>query len=269
MRDSHDEFVQHEIDSWRESGQALADSKDTLAYQFRQDLSTPEWAMDAIASVRDDAKESGTDIPYTNDQLLDAISLDYTSDRGDGTEDPEITFDDAKLQEPKGFDPAQGTLPGIEPEDPSKRLTDAMREELSTALTKAFNDKAESDADDVEPPQYVIDNVREYQEEYWDSTDDADGLRVAADHGMNEVAFERDDDEEPDQAEMELPEDKPTTPEDPVLEAVRSSDPKSIWKVADSPRGKQLLLGTGWSGVLNLKDPESMARFNKYVGKAA
>ena len=56
---------------------------------------------------------------------------------------------------------------------------------------------------------------------------------------------------------------------DPLLAALHSSDPKSIWKVADSPKGKELLLGTNWSGVLKLNDKETMDRFNKYVGKAA
>jgi hypothetical protein len=83
---------------------------------------------------------------------------------------------------------------------------------------------------------------------------------------MANIEIEPDEDEadEEPQAEMDLP---PTTEADPLLAAVRSSNPKSIWKVADSPRGKELLLKTGWSGVLNLKDPEAMARFKEYVGR--
>jgi hypothetical protein len=30
-----------------------------------------------------------------------------------------------------------------------------------------------------------------------------------------------------------------------------------------------LLLGSDWHGELNLKDPQTMERFNAYVGKAA
>jgi GNAT superfamily N-acetyltransferase len=45
------------------------------------------------------------------------------------------------------------------------------------------------------------------------------------------------------------------------------SDPKAIWAVADSKWGKTLLLGRSWEGRLNLKDEESMGRFDAYVSK--
>ncbi len=48
---------------------------------------------------------------------------------------------------------------------------------------------------------------------------------------------------------------------------MRGSNPKNLWKIADSSYGKKLLLGSGWSGVLSLTDKEAMARFKDYVGK--
>jgi hypothetical protein len=52
-----------------------------------------------------------------------------------------------------------------------------------------------------------------------------------------------------------------------LLKLVSSSDPKALWAIADSAQGKNLLLGTSWSGVLDLKDKQTMDRFHAYVGK--
>ena len=57
-------------------------------------------------------------------------------------------------------------------------------------------------------------------------------------------------------------------PHSTIAALANSSDPKAIWAIADSDRGKELLLNSDWYGTLNLKDPESMARFNAFVGKA-
>jgi hypothetical protein len=264
MRDSRSEFIDSEEQNWRDSGQALEDSKSRLVDLYN-DRDIPEWASEAFDAARETREDAGDPpIPYTNKQLFDAISLDYKSRYGDGRDDPEVTFNDDKLQEPIGYDPAQGTLPGIEPLDPSQFLSQEMRDQLESELTDAFNKKAESDADEMDPPDYLADSVEEYQDDYWNQKDDDEKLRHAIDYGLADIELPPDEDEEP-QAELELPK----TEDDPVLAAVRSNDPKSIWKVADSPQGKALLLGTSWNGVLNLKDKASMDRFDKYVGKAA
>ena len=156
-------------------------------------------------------------------------------------------------------------MPGIDPVEPSDFLTKEMRDRIEKRMIASFDKKAEEDAGDMEPPSYLADSVGEYQDEYWSQKSDSEKLQHAIDYDMANIEIEPDEDEEEPQAEMELP--KPG--EDSLLAAVRSSDPKSIWKVADSPRGKELLLGTGWSGVLNLKDKDQMDRFDKYVGKAA
>jgi hypothetical protein len=261
MRDSYDEFLSSEVQNWRDSGQAKADAKYELANMFAQYDSIPEWANDAFNAVREQRAEAGqSDIPFNNEQLFNAIDLKYESYHGDGTDDPKIEFDDDKLKEPIGFDPAQGTLPGIEPEDPAARLTDEMRERIEKEMVDAFDTKAENDADDQEPPSYLAESVGEYQEQYWDQKEDREKLQHAVDYGMADIPVEDDEEEQP---QLELPKSE----EDALLAAARSNDPKSIWKIADSPRGKELLLGTSWDGVLNLNDKASMDRFNAYVGR--
>ena len=267
MRETRSEFIQSEEQNWRESGQAKADAKQELAHQFGQYDSIPEWANDAFDAAREYREENDQpSIPYSNKQLYDAIDLDYESYHGDGSDDPKISFDDDKLKEPQGYDPAQGTLPGIEPVDPSSYLTKDMRDRIEWKMVKAFDDKAEEDAQEIDPPSYLADSVDEYQEEYWDQKDDDEKLRHAIEYGMADIEIEPEEDEDDGMGlnpELFPPE------QDPLLAAVRSNDPKSIWKVADSPKGKQLLLGTTWAGVLNLKDKAQMDRFDKYVGKAA
>jgi hypothetical protein len=268
MRDSFDEFLQSEMESWRDSGQALEDAKRTLADDFNVEA-MPDWVGTALEKVRDARAADGEPpIPYRNVQLFRALeAADYSSRYSDGRDDVDLSWVDDKLREPEGGpDPSQQTLPGIEPADLSKNLTEEMREQIIDEVTRAFNDRAESDADDIDPPDYLRESVEEYQQQYWDEIEDHQRLEHAQRYGLADIEIERDEeDEEETDEQLDL---EPSPPTDPVLDAVRSRDPKSIWKVADSPKGKALLLGTHWSGKLFLKDPEALKRFKDYVGKA-
>lgn len=266
MARTHDEFYESEVDSWRDSGQALEEAKRTLADDFNRMQEIPVWFTDALNEVRDIRDENGdAAIPYTDKQLFDALKIEeYESSSGEGRDDPDLSWDDKKLQEPIGGpSPDQMNLPGIKPAELSERLTEDMRSQLESVVIRTFNGKAESDAGDVDPPSYLNDSVEEYQGEYWDQMDDRQRLQYAIDYGMADIDLPPDEDEEPPQTEMELPK----TKDDELLKLVRSDDPKSIWKIADSPRGKELLLNSGWRGRLNLKDPESYSRFKQYVGR--
>jgi hypothetical protein len=53
-----------------------------------------------------------------------------------------------------------------------------------------------------------------------------------------------------------------------ALRLVKESDPKTLWALADSKVGKEMLSGRGWNGVLDLENKDQMDRFNAYVGKA-
>jgi hypothetical protein len=142
-------------------------------------------------------------------------------------------------------------------------LTDETKDEIVDALTKGFNDQAEKDADDAEPPD-MSDRISEYQQEYWDQMSDEDRYRWADRNGeLPEYPIEDDEDET--HAE-------PVETSDPqraaLLKLAESVNPKALWAIADSPQGKELLLNTSWSGVLDLKDKQTMDRFHAYVGKA-
>jgi hypothetical protein len=264
MRDSRDEFVQSEIENWRESGQGLEQAKRDEQVKFNDGDNT--WALDEVKRLRQERKEAEQpDYPFNDEEILAALQIDeYQSRYEDGADDPEFTWDDKQLDESgKNKNPNQLDLPVIEPPIYNKMLDEDMRKEIIDALVTEFNSKAEKAVDDMDPPDYITEQVEEYQEEYWDQKDNTEKLQIAGNYGQDQIEIEPE--EEP---EMELTEEEKQSPEIAELyDLVRSNDPKSLWKIADSKLGKKLLLNSGWSGVLNLKDPESYARFKAYVGR--
>ena len=275
MDESHEEFKNNEIDSWRENGGALEDAKARLAHDYERHGFTPNWMTDSLDELREKRRAEGDpEIPYTNQQIYKALKVEYDGD-GEGGPDPEFAFDDEKLKKPdpkiSGYDPDQKTLPGIEPLDPSSFMTDEMREAINSRLIYAFNSEADTKAETIEPPDFG-EQITDYQNDVWDSKSDRDKLREAERYDMQHIEIETDEEEE----ELEL-EEKPK--EEPKKEGSRSihdmlkdSNPKTIWEVSDTAIGKEALLalskaGYNWSGKLNLKDPASYKRFKEYVGR--
>lgn len=46
---------------------------------------------------------------------------------------------------------------------------------------------------------------------------------------------------------------------------ITSNDPKTLWDIADSKYGKEMLLDTNWAGELKFDDHDAMHRFNAYI----
>jgi hypothetical protein len=167
-----DEYVKNETDSyydsekehWYSSGGALDEAKGYLA-----DGHSRDWLKDELEEYRDQRDEDGkADIPYSDATLLKAISLSYDSN-GEGNGDLTIDFDDSELQEPTNLPPPeQGTLPGIEPAKPEAQLTEEMRDDLTKLIEKAFDKKADAISGEMDPPDYLQDNAKEFAGENWD-----------------------------------------------------------------------------------------------------
>ena len=258
MEAGRQEFIDSEIDNWRENGEALQTAKTAMVESFN--ASVQDWGEHAIDGYRKQREESGEPpIPFDNYTLLSAINLDFNSRYENGEGDLDVTFDDAKLTSPSGVDPAQPSLPNLPTVEPHEHLTESMRDGLTTALDKAFEREADSKADDIEPPSYIADNVGEMQSEYWDQMDEEDRFKWAernepdliTSEGESEGSGEIDDEDA-----------------NRLRTLAASNDPKAVWAIADSKYGKQILLGQDWYGEMNLKDKETMDRFNAYVGKA-
>jgi hypothetical protein len=246
---TRDEFLQSEIENWRESGQALDEAK----YQLADNYSNDDWARDAIDEWLDKRDEDEAPVPYTTTQLAEAVSFEYETGY-DGARDPEISFDDSKLEKPSNAPPEeQLTLPGVEPVKLSEHLTEEMRDELTKVLTDAFNKKAERDADWMDAPDYLGDNVGEVQSEYWRGMSDNERYDWARAHDLL-PSYEEQIDATPDEQST-------------LSQMLHSSDPKALWAIADSKRGKDMLIWANWHGRLDFKDKAAMDRFHAYVGK--
>jgi hypothetical protein len=142
--------------------------------------------------------------------------------------------------------------------EPHESLTTEMREGIAKAVTKAFNDEAQIDADrDVSPPSYVEDRAREIQAEHWGQMGGNEKFGWASDNAPDVLG----------EVKVSGTGEISKEDEDRLLKLANSDDPKAIWAIADSQWGKRLLLDTDWTGTLNLKDKETMDRFNAYVGK--
>ena len=59
----------------------------------------------------------------------------------------------------------------------------------------------------------------------------------------------------------------PRDVEDMLLALIESDDPRTIWLIADSPYGKDLLLSASWDGYIDLKNAQAMDRFKGYISK--
>jgi hypothetical protein len=252
---THDEFLDSEIENWRDNGEPLEDAKKGLVDQFNNG-EEQSWAEHAIDGYRKSLTDAGKkDIPFSNDTLIEALTLDFKSRYGDGRGDLDVTFNDDKLTSPSGVDPAQGTLPGLPTVEPHEYLTSDMRDGLTKALDKAFDGEADSKAADAEPPSWIADSVSEMQGEYWDQMDDDTKFEWAQNNASEHLTSGEEGTGELDEEDANR-----------LRMLAASSDPKAVWAIADSQWGKELLLGQDWYGVMNLKDKETMDRFNAYVG---
>jgi len=247
MSESFSEFMDSEVENWRDSGGDLAQAKTELADHFDPGnvLGTKmQWAYDGLKGYSVTVGE-GADltapsmIAFLNskntniDSVLAATTVSYDDRRGDGTEDPTVTIEPSKTPE----------------------LNDDERGQIEEIIAEVFNKEAESRAPDIDPPD-MSDQVRDYQRDYWDQMEDTARFEYAERNGYTEGEGSGGGDTEIDH----------DTAED-LRALADSDDPKAVWAIADNEHGKELLLGTDWYGRLDLHDKETMDRFTAYVGK--
>lgn len=177
------EFLDSEENNWIDNGGQKDDAQALVAYEFSSSDPNFDWARDTISDWKAAREEEGKPVPYDTMTLVDSLQIEYEPN-GEGTGKVSIDFDNSLLQSPIGYDPNQLLLPGIEPVDPSSFLDDEMREELTKELEKAFDTQADELISDgkVETPDYIGEQVDEYQDEYWDSKDDSEKFKYAEDN---------------------------------------------------------------------------------------
>lgn len=164
---SHDEFLDSEISNYYDE-QADDDARVKVAEDFN-DGSDTEWAEEVIADWREEQK---VDVPYTDEQILKAIDLEHDPGNWPHEKGTSISINNDALGPRPGFGPNQFNLPGIEP--PKEGLSDDQEVDLVDALEKAFDNQATKLGPNMDPPDYLSDNIEEYQDEYWSTMDDKD-----------------------------------------------------------------------------------------------
>ena len=279
LADSYEEFMELEISNWRDGEEPMREARFRTANEFNGGgvMDMPlyvEEAMDELTTERRDEGEE--DYPYSHAQIYAALELVSDENSDDGAFS--LKWDEDKLNTyvPPGGVPGQLTLPGVEEVKPADYLTEDMRKEIEERILKEAESKADDEAINVDPPEYLRESVQEYQLEYWEMADEdtrMDQARRFDLHNIEKVDFDEEKrlDEEGfiiREAGEGLGPLDPPEPVDPLMAILDNPDPKSIWKLADSSRGKELLLKRGWGGTLDLKDAESYKRFKDYVGRA-
>lgn len=171
--ENYSSALESEQQSWSENGEALGQAKSDLA-------SDADWKFEKIGEFLTNRQEEGQPrVPYTVDQLAEAIDLTFENN-GSSDDEVEIAFDDSKLQEPDTApDPAQMAFPGIDKPNLSALLPKDVRDELQAFLEKEFVSDAESRADKIEPPDYLGDSAKEYVAEMWDQMSDESKFQYA------------------------------------------------------------------------------------------
>jgi hypothetical protein len=121
-------------------------------------------------------EELGKTIPFTDEQIEGALVVGADPYKSDY--DFRVLIDDAKLGAPEGFDPSP-TLPGVEPENPADRLTKKMREDITSEVDSFLTDQAQTDAENMDPPDYLDDMAKDAMAEYWSGMSDWEKFEYA------------------------------------------------------------------------------------------
>ena len=169
--DNYDSEYQNEVDNWQQSGEASVQAAKELSED--EDWKA-ETLTDYLAGLHD--ADTGTpfaNIPYSADDLAKAITIEAADDYSGSKHDPDIGFDPQELQHPTDINPNihpdQLIMPGITPPTDvlENHLTPAMRADITAYFTEQFNDQVEKNADNVDAPDYLSDNINESLSDSW------------------------------------------------------------------------------------------------------
>lgn len=187
IEDTKSDYLDNEIENWREN-----DGPDDARYKAAEEFmdgTERGWAQDVLTDLREKRRENEEpDFPYTDKQLLDAIDISHDTGHYPAHKGTTIELDEAvlepdlaknqqnlglthetKLKKPsgEGEETVTETIEG-----PTSKLTADMRIQITEAIEEAFGEHADSVLEDMDPPDYLADNVEEFQKESWDGMDD-------------------------------------------------------------------------------------------------
>lgn len=233
---TYQSYLDSEIENWA-SETKPDDARAELAWKFTKGDDT-DWAKEALNEYLDQRDDDGEQpLPYSADALLDALTISHDTGNYPISKGTDIGIDDAKLEPDLAAN--QPALPGMEGVGVTS-LKAADKAAIIETISEAFGKRAEAIEDDIEPPEYLSDSVKEYQEQSWDSMD--------ADDKFNWVKNNTDIIDDAEKAAEGAPLDKLPTKFDPLQENASAADYKRTQVLARTmsvDRAAQLLVERG------------------------
>ena len=169
---NYDSEYESEVSNWQESGEPQREA----AQQLAED---DDWKAETLTDYLADRHGYGQpDIPYSADDLAKAITIEAADDYSGSKHNPDIGFDPQELQHPTdinpNFHPDQLAMPGITPPTDilENHLTPEMRADITTYFMNEFNDKVEKNAEKIDAPDHLSENVTESLESAWSEMGD-------------------------------------------------------------------------------------------------
>ena len=142
-----DTEYQNEVQNWAENS-----AKDDAATKVALN---GDWKAETLHDILEDREEKGLPhIPYTPEQLLSAFGVDF-----------------------------HGSTRLSWNEGAQKDLTQEMRDGVEKDFKKAFEDKLSEVIGDMEPPDYLSENVHDSLATSWDNMNNAEKMTWAKDSG--------------------------------------------------------------------------------------
>lgn len=139
---THSDYLDSEIENWR-SETAPDDARYQVAANFI-DGSDREWVFERLAELRETLG-----VTWDDKAVVKALSVDHENGHYPIAKGTEIKFN-----------------------TPVEGLSEEHQKSIVLSLEDAFGQRAESIESDLEPPEYLSDNIAEYQEDSWENMSD-------------------------------------------------------------------------------------------------
>ena len=219
------------INNWLEND-GQTDASMRVASDFN-DGTEEAWVTDVIDTWLDEREDDP--VPFSMEELRAALEIEVDTDKGYGEPDIVFKWDRSRLVS-KSYDPAQQTLPGIQPVDPSAGFTPAMQGEIESLLLDQMKQEASDKLSGMEPPSYLKEEVNDNLDESWSQMDDEEKY----DYGKQSTSWIEEGDE--DEVSVTMP-DKLDPLNDHVDENYRKT--QRLAKALSVERGAQLIKERG------------------------
>jgi len=196
--DTQHEFLENEIESWRDEESNFEHIPGEVATDdswLKEELNTLHNDKDSFLYPGEEAAND-EEAQRRTDEWRGSFDLDKSVDNGafEIDEDGKLSVDTDKLEfrDNPYEDESQRMLPGISREDMSaafkKARWESIEDQYTDQVKEDFKKEVEQRTDDAKenPPDYLSDNIKEYQQEAWDNMSDKQKYKFAKNYLSDE-----------------------------------------------------------------------------------